>query len=128
MKKLTQVAVFALSGFCASIQAASGPFSGIWTLSWDKSLDNIAVAEEAYSINMNSHHTMFTAEYATINNDSIISGQTYFDPARSTTLIQFKQVDNTYYRVFSGRKEGNDSYVGTWYDNSGQSGDFRLRK
>lgn len=128
MKNIKTVLLLCLLSIISNARAASGEFSGSWGLTLDKSLDNVVVSELYYTFNMNSHHNFFRAEYTGITNDSFLEGRTYFDPARTTKLINMVHVDSTYYRIYSGRQTSTNTFVGTWYDNAGQSGDFKLNK
>ncbi|MCO7223880.1 hypothetical protein [Pleionea sp. CnH1-48] len=128
MKIFATAIALLLSSVSGSTYAASGEFSGNWTITLDKTLDNYVSSQLVYTFDMNSHHNMFTAVYTGINNDSFLEGRTYFSSARTTQLIQAVHVDSTYYRVYSGKKVAHNHYEGVWYDNAGQSGDFRLKK
>jgi hypothetical protein len=113
----------------SSVQAASGEFSGTWIITKDFTLDgNLTAPPINYQLNLNSHSNKFVGSYIGINNDSIFEGETYFDPARTAKLIDFRQRGATYYGVHSGKWIAPNQYQGTWYDNSGQSGDFLLKK
>jgi hypothetical protein len=115
----------------SSVQAASGEFSGTWMISRDNILDGkVTTTAPAtnYQLNLNSHGNKFVGSYIGIQNDSIYEGETYFDPARTVKVIDFRQRGNTYYVVHSGKWIAANQYQGTWYDNDGNSGDFSLKK
>lgn len=115
----------------SSASAASGEFSGSWLITRDVSLDgsvNPGGTASNYYLNLNSHGNTFAGNYTGIDNDSIFEGETYHDPARSGKIIEFRQRDEAYYVVHSGKWISANKYQGTWYDNAGNSGDFLLQK
>ena len=115
----------------SSVQAASGEFSGTWIITRDTTLDG-QISTEApssnYQVNLKSHGNKFVGNYIGIANDSIFEGETYVDLARPVKVIDFRQLDRNYYVVHSGKLIEANQYIGTWYDNNGNSGDFLLRK
>ena len=116
----------------SSVSAASGEFRGTWTITRDFTLDGTVDTNTAsnYPISLNSHANYFVGSYSSYTNgtpnDSIFEGETYYDAGRSTKIINFRQRDETYYVVHSGKLIAPNKYQGTWYDNAGNSGDFLL--
>ena len=127
------IVVAAIAGLASllpsgSAIAASGQFSGTWKMSVDTTLDGSLLYPTTRLLSTNSHFSRFTASYSSINNDSIFQGETMFDPARTTKIISILQTDATYYVTYAGREVATDRFEGTWYDNAGNSGDFRFER
>lgn len=127
------IAVAAIAGLASllpsgSAIAASGQFSGTWKISVDYQSDGSLTYPSTYLVSTNSHFNRFTASYSSINNDGIFQGETLFDPARTTKLISILLINTTYYSMYVGREVATDRFEGTWYDNAGNSGDFRFER
>jgi len=106
--------------------AGSDSMSGQWLLKNDYKLDGVLSPTETQTVELNSHHDMFSGHYVGIDNDSDFRGNVH--TARKTSVITITITDQDYYWVLCGKKVGNNRFVGTWYDVEGQSGDFELIK
>jgi hypothetical protein len=112
-------------GMTGNLFAATGEFSGIWTITTDVTPDGTVTPVVTGHLNLNSHLNKFVGTYSDIpGNDSIFEGETY--PGQVTPVITFRQLGGSWNAVYTGIKVGATLYRGTWYDTLGRSGDFEL--
>ena len=85
-------------------------------------------------LNVQALNNEFCASYILVDmkptsNKSIFQGRvlSVANPSRNTKLIQFTQNGGlNFWRIFQGYSIGNNSYRGTWYSVTGESGDFEM--
>ena len=113
-----------------NVHASSGQFNGTWQIEYDFVIDGEISSPRTYALEMSSNRNQVIAEYRDLANHSVFAGETFFEPSRNqaTEVMQMLQTGDTYYRVMIARKQNDTTWIGTWYDNASNVGEFRLSK
>ncbi len=98
--------------------------NGGWTVRMDKQIDGELGADaKVCKMNIVQKEDSFSGTFTTGNTGNIVNGYLYDDVLVSA--IQFSSdPNNRNYYVFSGRMSADGTIKGTYYNSSGESGDF----
>lgn len=136
MKKLVVASSFLL---CVLLISLTAPFFALaddlesqWELASDATVDGVTGPQnyKTYTVNLSLRGNKFVGRY--IGNvagnehpNSIFSGET--SVASGTKVINFHEYDADYHVAYTGKEVSPNTYEGTWYSSTAQSGSFKLQ-
>lgn len=122
MKKVVIILLMGTIGMLNTIDAHEAGLTGYWIIN----------GEHEMKCELYNNISQFICEYTKIDNNSIFIGNinNVVSESGRVEIITLNQYDsnNKYYSYRNGHKIRDGYYVGTYYDNRGNTGAFTFRK
>jgi hypothetical protein len=103
-----------------------------WELASDATVDGVTGPQnyKTYTVNLSMRGNKFVGRYignvaGNAHPNSIFTGET--SVASGTKVITFHEYDADYHVAYTGKEISPNTYEGTWYSSTAQSGSFKLQ-
>jgi len=122
----------ALASLFVPVSVPADDLESQWELASDATVDGVTGPQnyKTYTVNLSLRGNKFVGRYSgnvagNEHPNSIFSGET--SVASGTKIINFHEYDADYHVAYTGKEVSPNTYEGTWYSSTAQSGSFKLQ-